>query len=86
MRNHVLALRGKTNSTLKAVAAPVPAASTSLFASPYLRFVLAGHTRQTQVYSLRQIKDLIVQTVKPFVSPLPHEVEEGGNEWYNHYE
>lgn len=85
MRNNALALHGNTNSRLAAVY-PAPPKPTSLFASPYLRLILAGHTMQTQVYSLRQIKDLIVQTVKPFVSPLPRDVEEGGNEWYNHYE
>ena len=71
---------------LKAVQAEPAAASDDNYQTPYLRSILSAKSGPSRVYSLRSIRDILVSTVRPFVSALPNDIEVSEKDWFNNYE
>jgi hypothetical protein len=72
---------------LKAVQAePAAAAADDNYQTPYLRSILSAKSAPHKVYSLRNIRDIFVSSVRPFVSTLPKDVELSEKDWFNNYE
>lgn len=71
---------------LKAVQAEPAAFVDDNYQTPYLRSILSSKSAPSRVYSLRSIRDIFVNTVRPFISALPDDIEESEKEWFNNYE
>lgn len=83
MKNPSQALKQRQTESLKAV----PSSGNAFtFSSPYLRILMAGKSRETKVYSLKNLKSIVKQFVRPLQSRVAEDMELSDSKWYHHYE
>jgi hypothetical protein len=71
---------------LKLVQTEPAASSGDDYQTPYLRSVLSAKSTPSKVYSLKSIRDILIQSIRPFTSTLPKDIELIEKDWFNNYE
>lgn len=86
MKNNAHPFSSLTANPLKVIQRQAPVHKINSHLTPYLRAVLSGNKKPAKIYSLQSIKEMVVNSIKPFISRIPIDIELSERNWYTNYE